>query len=76
MKKAFSRRNEFVSMIEEAAEAEGRLPEELVEEWTETYQGQTINSIREIMKAKQAKKVVRETPMPVPAEETHIDARS
>ncbi|KAG0253526.1 hypothetical protein BGZ95_006299, partial [Linnemannia exigua] len=71
-----SRRNEFVSMIKEAAEAEGRLPEELVEEWTETYQGQTINSIREIIKAKKAKKVVRETPKPVPAEETHIEARS
>jgi RNase H-fold protein (predicted Holliday junction resolvase) len=63
-------------MIEKTAETEGRLPEVLVEEWTETYQGQTINSIREIIKAKQAKNVVRGTPMPVPAEETHIEARS
>ena len=55
-KKAYSRRREFVSLVQEAAEREKRPVEVLVDEWTERFRGQTINSIREDLKAEQKAK--------------------
>lgn len=55
-KKAYSRRREFVLLVQEAAERENRPVEALVDEWTERFRGQTINSIREELKAQQTTK--------------------
>ena len=49
-KKAYSRRREFVLLLQEAAERENRPVEVLVDEWTERFRGQTINSVREELK--------------------------
>ena len=49
-KKAYSRRREFVLLVQEAAEREKRPVEVLVDDWTERFRGQTINSIREELK--------------------------
>jgi hypothetical protein len=57
-------------MIKDAAEAEGRLPEDLVEEWAEKFRGQTINSIRETFKSKQAIKATTEKQVLAPVEAT------
>lgn len=50
-KKAYNRRREFVLLVQEAAERENRPVEVLVDEWTNRFRGQTINSIREELKA-------------------------
>ncbi|KAG0274962.1 hypothetical protein BGZ95_009319 [Linnemannia exigua] len=76
MKRAYNRRGEFMSMIQEAAEAEGSLPEDIVKEWTEKFQRQTINSIREALKAKQAKMAIMETQVPLSAEAMYFEIGS
>jgi hypothetical protein len=45
-------------MIQETEGEEGRLAEDLVEEWTEKFSGHTINSIRVTVKVKRKKKVI------------------
>ena len=43
-------------LVHEVAEKEKRPVEVLVDEWTEWFRGQTINSIREELKAQQKTK--------------------